>query len=121
EISTGAGNDLERVTDLARRMVMEYGMARELGPINYRGSPRPQFIGGDGFSADGRNYSEETAREIDKEVQGIVEGTYARVRELLMKDREVLEVLAERLLEKEVVDESELREIMGLPPRSRED
>ena len=122
EISTGAGNDLERVTDLARRMVMEYGMSRELGPINYRGSSRPQFIaGGDGFSADGRSYSEETAREIDQEVQGIVEGTYSRVRELLQKDRDILDVLAERLLEKEVVDESELREIMGLPPRSREE
>jgi cell division protease FtsH len=46
EISTGAGNDLERVTDLARRMVMEYGMSRELGPINYRGAPRPQFVPG---------------------------------------------------------------------------
>ena len=122
EISTGAGNDLERVTDLARRMVMEYGMSRELGPINYRGATRPQFLaGGDGMSPDGRSYSEETAREIDQEVQGIVEGTYGRVREILQKDREVLEVLAQRLLEKEVVEERELREIMGLPPRSRDE
>ena len=122
EISTGAGNDLERVTDLARRMVMEYGMSRELGPINYRGSARPQFLaGGDGMSPDGRSYSEETAREIDQEVHGIVEGTYGRVREILQKDRAVLEVLAQRLLEKEVVEERDLREIMGLPPRSRDE
>jgi cell division protease FtsH len=120
EISTGAGNDLERVTDLARRMVMEYGMSRELGPINYRGAPRSPFIAsGDGMG-EGRSYSEETAREIDQEVQGIVEGTYERVRGILTGVREILEVLAQRLLEKEVVDESELREIMGLPPRTRE-
>jgi cell division protease FtsH len=117
EISTGAGNDLERVTDLARRMVMEYGMSRELGPINYRGAPRPQFItGGDGMG-EGRSYSEETAREIDQEVYGIVDGTYSRVRGILEADREILETLSQRLLEKEVVDESELRTIMGLPPR----
>jgi cell division protease FtsH len=121
EISTGAGNDLERVTDLARRMVMEYGMSRELGPINYSGGRRSPFMQPtDGGVGEGRSYSEETAREIDKEVQGIVEGTYARVRDILTEDREVLEVLALRLLEREVVDESELREIMGLPPRSRE-
>jgi cell division protease FtsH len=121
EISTGAGNDLERVTDLARRMVMEYGMSRGLGPINYTGGHRAQFIpSADGMVSDGRGYSEETAREIDQEVQGIVEGTYSRVREILMADRDVLEALASRLLEREVVDESELREIMGLPPRDRD-
>ena len=120
EISTGAGNDLERVTDLARRMVMEYGMSRELGPITYRASSRAQFMpSGDGLG-EPRNYSEDTAREIDKEVHGIVDGTYERVRVILQADREILEVLAQRLLEKEVVDEAELREIMGLPPRSRD-
>jgi cell division protease FtsH len=120
EISTGAGNDLERVTDLARRMVMEYGMSRELGPINYAGSQRMQFLQTNGVSTDGRKYSEDTARAIDREVQGIVAGTYERVREILTADRDVLETLAMRLLEVEVVDEAELREIMGLPPRTSE-
>jgi cell division protease FtsH len=122
EISTGAGNDLERVTDLARRMVMEYGMSRELGPINYSGPRRPQFLspGEGGGGGEGRNFSEDTARQIDQEVRGIVDGTYERVRGLLTADSEILEVLAQRLLEREVVDESELREIMGLPPRRRE-
>ncbi|HET8656768.1 MAG TPA: ATP-dependent zinc metalloprotease FtsH [Longimicrobiaceae bacterium] len=120
EISTGAGNDLERVTDLVRRMVMEYGMSRELGPVNYRSGPRSQFLNdGDGMGGGGRVYSEETAREIDQEVHGIVDGTYERVRGILTEDRDVLEVLAQRLLEKEVVDEAELREIMGLPPRTK--
>ncbi|HEY0018839.1 MAG TPA: ATP-dependent zinc metalloprotease FtsH [Longimicrobium sp.] len=120
EISTGAGNDLERVTELARSMVMEYGMSRELGPVNLSGPRRSQFLQGDGGMPAQRNYSEETAREIDGEIRGLIEGTYERVRRLLTQDRDVLEVLAKRLLEKEVVDEAELREIMGLPPRTHE-
>jgi cell division protease FtsH len=121
EISTGAGNDLERVTELARSMVMEYGMSRELGPVNLSGPRRTQFLQSDGGMPQQRNYSEETAREIDAEIRGLIDGTYERVRKLLTADRAVLEVLAKRLLEKEVVDEGELREIMGLPPRLDED
>jgi cell division protease FtsH len=120
EISTGAGNDLERVTELARSMVMEYGMSRELGPVNLSGPRRMQFLQAEGDHAGGRQYSEETAREIDSEIRGLIDGTYERVRRLLTDDRGVLEVLAQRLLEKEVVDEAELREIMHLPPRTRE-
>jgi cell division protease FtsH len=118
EISTGAGNDLERVSDLARRMVMEYGMSRELGPIRYSGGTTMQFLSDGDGSMRGRDYSEETAQAIDREVQGIVRGTYERVRGILEADREILETLAQRLLDREVVDESELREIMGLPPRT---
>jgi cell division protease FtsH len=120
EISTGAGNDLERVTELARSMVTEYGMSRELGPVNLAGPRRTQFLNADGGAPSQRNYSEETAREIDREIKGLIDGTYERVRRLLTQDRDVLEVLARRLLEKEVVDEGELREIMGLPPRTHE-
>ena len=120
EISTGAGNDLERVTELARSMVMEYGMSRELGAVNLSGPRRMQFLQAEGDHGGGRLYSEETAREIDNEVRGLIAGTYERVRKLLTDDRGVLEVLAQRLLEKEVVDEGELREIMNLPPRTRE-
>ncbi len=120
EISTGAGNDLERVTDLARSMVTEYGMSRELGPVNLAGPRRTQFLQADGGGAPRRDYSEETAREIDSEIRGLIDGTYERVRTLLTADRQILEVLAQRLLEVEVVDEGELREIMGLPPRRHE-
>jgi len=120
EISTGAGNDLERVTELARSMVMEYGMSRELGAVNLAGPRRVQFLGNDGDHGQARQFSEETAREIDKEIRGLIEGTYERVRRILTEDCGVLEVLAQRLLEKEVVDEAELREIMQLPPRTRE-
>ncbi|CAN5822089.1 ATP-dependent zinc metalloprotease FtsH [soil metagenome] len=122
EISTGAGNDLERVTDLGRRMITEYGMSRELGAINYAGPRRAPFLSnGEGAgSGEGRSYSEDTAKQIDQELRGIVDGTYERVRGILTADREILEILAKRLLEREVVDEAELREIMGLPPRKRE-
>jgi cell division protease FtsH len=120
EISTGAGNDLERVTELARSMVMEYGMSRELGPVNLAGPRRTQFLGNDGDHGSARQFSEETAREIDREIRGLIDGTYERVRRILTDDRAVLEVLSQRLLEKEVVDEAELREIMQLPPRTRE-
>ncbi|MDP9349759.1 MAG: ATP-dependent zinc metalloprotease FtsH [Gemmatimonadota bacterium] len=120
EISTGAGNDLERVTDLARRMVTEYGMSREIGPLNLSGPRRSAFLPGADGDGGGSNYSEDTARVIDREIHGIVEGTYERVRQILQKDRQVLEVLSQRLLEVEVVDEADLRRIMGLPPRTRE-
>jgi cell division protease FtsH len=121
EISTGAGNDLERSTELARSMVMEYGMSRELGPVNLSGGRRSQFLqAGEGGEAGRQSYSDETAREIDHEIRGIIDGTYERVRAILTDDRAALETLAQRLLEKEVVDEAELREIMNLPPRKRE-
>ncbi|HEX8393163.1 MAG TPA: ATP-dependent zinc metalloprotease FtsH [Longimicrobium sp.] len=119
EISTGAGNDLERVTELARSMVMEYGMSRELGPVNLSGPRRSQFMDQDS-GMNGRNYSEETARAIDAEIRGLIDGTYERVRRILTQDRAVLETLSQRLLEKEVVDEAELREIMSLPARRHE-
>jgi cell division protease FtsH len=120
EISTGAGNDLERVTELARSMVMEYGMSRELGPVNLSGPRRSQFLQGGEGDGGRRSYSEETAREIDGEIRGLIDGTYERVRRILTQDREVLEELAQRLLEVEVVDEADLRRIMSLPPRLHE-
>jgi cell division protease FtsH len=120
EISTGAGNDLERVTELARSMVMEYGMSRELGAVNLSGPRRNQFLQGQEGGASPRSYSEETARAIDAEIRGLIDGTYERVRRILTQDREVLEVLSQRLLEVEVVDEADLRRIMNLPPRTHE-
>ena len=120
EISTGAGNDLERVTELARSMVMEYGMSRELGPVNLSGPRRSQFLQTQEGGAAPRSYSEETARAIDAEIRGLIDGTYERVRRILTQDRDVLEVLSQRLLEVEVVDEADLRRIMNLPPRTHE-
>jgi cell division protease FtsH len=114
EISTGAHNDLTRATDIARRMVMEYGMSSKFGPLAFETKRGPVFL--DGGYGPQKEYSEETAREIDQEVARIIQETYARVRDLLTKRRDDLERLARRLLEKEVVEGEELRELLGVSP-----
>jgi cell division protease FtsH len=112
EISTGAHNDLTRATDIARRMVIEYGMSSKFGPLAFETKRSPAFLDG-GLSAS-KEYSEETAREIDQEVARIIHETYARVRDLLTKRRDDLERLARRLLEKEVVEGAELKDLIGV-------
>ncbi|MGH7505556.1 MAG: hypothetical protein ACRELX_07880, partial [Longimicrobiales bacterium] len=111
EISTGAGNDLERATDIARRMVTELGMSDQLGPVTFI-RRRATFLPGqeDGSS---NEYSESTAQTIDSEVRQILVDGYARALEVLRADRPILEELARRLLEKEVVDRDELRTLLG--------
>jgi cell division protease FtsH len=113
DISTGAQNDLERATAVARGMVMEYGMSR-LGRVNYRESARSPFLTGGGAS-DGmiRDYSENTAREIDQEVKRIIDEAISRTRAILSERRTELESLAQRLIEVEVVGAEELETIMG--------
>ena len=111
EISTGAHNDLTRATDIARRMVIEYGMSQKFGPLAFEAKRGPMFLDG-GFTPQ-KEYSEETARQIDEEVARIVQETYARVREILTKRRDDLERLARRLLDKEVVEGQELRDLLG--------
>jgi cell division protease FtsH len=112
EISTGAGNDLERATEMARRMVAELGMSELLGPVSFQ-RRNGTFLQTGEASGD---YSEATARLIDEEVQRLLRAEYQRALEMLRQDREVLVLLAERLLEKEVVDHEELRVLMGKPP-----
>jgi cell division protease FtsH len=114
EISTGAHNDLTRATDIARRMVIEYGMSPKFGPLAFEAKRGPVFLDG-GYTAP-KEYSEETAREIDQEVSRITQETYARVRDMLTKRRDDLERLARRLLEKEVVEGEELRDLLGVSP-----
>ena len=113
EISSGASNDLERATDMARRMVTELGMSEAVGPVTFsrrRGSfLQPQ----DAFEP--REYSESTAQLIDAEVRELVVAAYERALTLLQRDRQFLESIAQRLLEKEVMDREELRELLGLP------
>jgi cell division protease FtsH len=114
EISTGAHNDLTRATDIARRMVAEYGMSPKFGPLAFETKRGPVFL--DGSLTPPKEYSEETAREIDQEIARITQEAYARVRDILTKRREDLERLARRLLEKEVVEGEELRELLGVSP-----
>lgn len=111
DISTGAQNDLERASAIARAMVMEYGMSR-IGRVNYRESNRSPFLAGGGIESMGREYSENTAREIDQEVKRIIDESISRTRVILSERRAALESLTKRLLEVEVVGGDELRTIV---------
>jgi cell division protease FtsH len=111
EISTGAQNDLQRATDIARSMITEYGMSDRLGLVTYERQRRPMFLP-DNFSA-GKTYSEEKAAQIDEEISKVIEEAHARVREILSQRRKVLDDLAHLLLEKEVVQGEELRAMLS--------
>ncbi len=110
EISTGAQNDLYRATDIARSMVREYGMSDKLGPISFERERRPLFL--EIMSGGSKDYSEATAQEIDREVHHLVEKAHHRAREILESRRPVLEKVAKVLLEKEVIEGEELRQLL---------
>ncbi len=109
-MSTGAGNDLERATDLARKMVCNWGMSPEIGPVSFSDDHGPVFIGRD--MARTRNYSEHTARVIDDEVRRILGEAYRSALDILEGNRDIVERLTEALLEKETVSSSEIREML---------
>lgn len=111
DISTGAQNDLERCTEIARSMVMEYGMSR-LGRINYRESSGSAFLVTGGTDETIRSHSERTAREIDEEVKRIIDEAVERVRQILEARRDALEALTQRLIKVESVDADELQRII---------
>ncbi len=112
DVSTGAQNDLERATEIARSMVMDYGMSR-LGRVNYRESGRSVFLGGPpDMMPRERTHSEHTAREIDEEIKHIVTQSQEKAHDILETRRDALVALAERLIEKEVIDGEELKEII---------
>ena len=106
DISTGAHNDLQRATDIARAMVAEYGMGRTLGPATYPRQNRPVFLGTEQGGLSGREYSEATAAKLDLEVKEILEASQERVGALLGQKRELLENIAQALLDKETLDEA---------------
>ena len=111
EISTGANNDLYRATDIAKSMVKQYGMSEKLGYVTYEGERKPLFLDvNPSFGT--KDYSEETAREIDTEVKKIIDETYLRVKELLSEKRDLLEKVAQTLLEKETIDGEALRQLI---------
>jgi cell division protease FtsH len=109
EISNGATNDLEQASKIARAMVKEFGMSR-LGRVNYKEQSGPNFLGS---PSNGRgDFSEQTAREIDLEVRKIIDDATEEVRGILASRRDALEALAQRLIEKEVIDGAELRQLL---------
>lgn len=111
EISTGARNDLERATKMVRRMVTEYGMSDELGYMTFgHGAEEQVFLGRD-ISRD-RNYSEEVAASIDREMRRIMDASYDRAVNLINDNRDLLDAIANALLEKETLEAEEFRQIM---------
>lgn len=111
KVSTGAQNDLERITNMAFAMVAEYGMSQELGYLSLKDSSSPE--NSYGFN---KKYSEHTAQQIDEAVRGIIQRNYQRTLDLLKKYEDKLEVMAETLLEKEVLNHHDLREMLGDRP-----
>jgi cell division protease FtsH len=110
DISTGAQNDLERSSELARNMVCTYGMSEKLGALTFGKKHASLFLGTE--YGEEKNFSEETARQIDAEVKAVVESSYKRVHALLSENRTVLDALAARLEEKEVLDGDQVEEII---------
>ncbi|MGQ9687430.1 MAG: ATP-dependent zinc metalloprotease FtsH [Desulfobaccales bacterium] len=117
EISTGAHNDLYRATDIARSMVREYGMSEKLGPLTFERERRPLFLETI-MPPSGKDYSEATAQEIDREVSALVERAYSRAKDILTAKRDVLERVAKVLLEKEVLEGEELRRLLNEDKRA---
>ena len=111
ELTTGAQNDLERVTEMAHKIVCEYGMSAKMGPITFRKKEEMVFLGRDITKA--KEYSEDVAREIDEEVKHIIDNCYAKAKELLKVNREKLDKLALALIEKEVLSEEDVNQIIA--------
>jgi cell division protease FtsH len=116
-LSTGASDDLARVTDIARSMVTRYGMSERLGNVALEKDSR-SFLSQNPLAngAQERSYSDETASTVDDEVRSIVDRVFERTVALLRDRRDVLERTAQRLLEKETLDEAELLQLAGSPP-----
>jgi len=120
ELTTGAGNDIERATDIARKMVCEWGMSERLGPLTYGEKDEEIFLGRQ--ITRHKNYSEKTAIAIDEEVRNIVETAMARAENILTENIDLLHKLAKALLEREILDANEIDTIMRgeeLPPVER--
>jgi len=114
EISTGAQNDLQRATAMARSMVVEYGMSDRLGLVTYESARQPMFLP-DNYTPN-KTYSETKATQIDEEIASLMEQTHQRVRSILAGRRQVLDALAHRLSEKEIVQGEELRQMLSELP-----
>jgi cell division protease FtsH len=110
-VTTGAGNDLDRATDLARKMIMEYGMSSDLGPMTYGEREEMVFLGRS--IAEHRNYSEAIARKIDSEVRQVIGRAYSGALEVMTKHRDLLDELARRLIESETLGEEEVESLLA--------
>jgi cell division protease FtsH len=113
EISTGASNDIERATGLARRMVTEYGMSKTLGPLAFGRKEELVFLGRE--INEQRNYSDEIAFQIDQEIRQLIDQAYATARQVLMDNADKLEAIALLLMERETIEADELEALFDSP------
>jgi len=113
EISSGASNDIEKATDMARRMVTQYGMSKKLGPMAFGQKDELVFLGRE--ISEQRNYSDEVAYEIDKEVRSFIDTGYNKARRILTENREKLVEISELLIQKETLEGDEFEEMFSIP------
>ncbi|MBA4538412.1 ATP-dependent metallopeptidase FtsH/Yme1/Tma family protein [Bacillus aquiflavi] len=122
EVSTGAHNDFQRATGIARRMITEFGMSEKLGPLQFGQSQGQVFLGRDINSE--QNYSDAIAYEIDLEIQTLIKNCYAKAREIITENRDKLDVIAKTLLDVETLDAEQIRHLFDhgtLPERKIDD
>jgi cell division protease FtsH len=112
EVSTGAANDLEKATDIARKMVRAYGMSDKLGPLTFGKENELIFLGKE--LGEERNYSEKTADLIDAEVKKIVESCYEKAKKVIKDQLEVINLISETLTEKETLQGEELKKFLNM-------
>jgi cell division protease FtsH len=116
DTTTGASNDIEKATDLARRMVTEFGMSDKLGPLSFGKRDELVFLGRE--IGEQRNYSDEVAKQIDEEVRAIIDHAYERAMDVLVEHRDKLTALAEKLVAEETVDSDGFEALFGdVPPK----
>ncbi|HEQ70974.1 MAG TPA: ATP-dependent zinc metalloprotease FtsH, partial [Spirochaetia bacterium] len=116
ETTTGAQSDIEQATNIARRMVCEWGMSPNIGPVALGQKEEPIFLGKE--IARHKDYSEDTAKKIDKEIKQVIETCLDKAVDLLTKNKAKLKKLAETLVAKETLDDVEIRELLNLPKRN---
>jgi len=119
DISTGASNDIERATEIARNMVTRYGMSEKLGPIAFGGESRQVFLGKDYNTV--RNYSESVAAQIDDEIENIIRNAYGRTESILTEHMDKLHIIAQKLYENEKMTGEEFASIMSETPAAAEE
>ena len=119
EMTTGAGNDIERATEMARKMVCEWGMSEKMGPLTYGSKEEPVFLGRD--TGNNKNFSDETAKLIDQEVKALVMGGYKTAHKIITDHRDSLEKMALALLDRETLNLTEINEIIDgkSPPNDK--
>jgi cell division protease FtsH len=119
DTTTGASNDIEKASALARRMVTEFGMSEKLGPLAFGKREEMIFLGRE--ISEQRNYGDEVAKEIDVEVRAIIDRAYARATEILTTHRDRLDQLAERLIAEETIEQAEFEKMFADLPNPRGD